>query len=172
MSTAHDEGAGDELAGLVAKLTRNIEGMIRQLTALPIGAVGGDGHHGDEINHVESGVVRLRNAMRAADVVFAEYANAVVVNELHKRGGGRATPRSYLKRLFDITDTEARHLLAYRDALHPDPDPDPDNPRSKMGTALSPGPSNCASPRQQKETDWHCWNSWRLRTGKLSIRFP
>ncbi|MGV3113967.1 HNH endonuclease signature motif containing protein [Corynebacterium freneyi] len=125
MSTAHDDGAGDELAGLVAKLTRNIEGMIRQLTALPIGAVGGDGHHGDEINHVEAGVVRLRNAMRAADVVFAEYANAVVVNELHKRGGGRATPRSYLKRLFDITDTEARHLLAYRDALHPEPDPDP-----------------------------------------------
>ncbi|OFU58092.1 HNH endonuclease signature motif containing protein [Corynebacterium sp. HMSC11E11] len=125
MSTAHDNGAGDDLAGLVAKLTRNIEGMIRQLTTLPIGAVGGDGHHGDEINHVESGVVRLRHAMRAADVVFAEYANAVVVNELHKRGGGRATPRSYLKRLFDITDTEARHLLAYRDALHPEPDPDP-----------------------------------------------
>ena len=125
MSTAHDNGAGDDLAGLVAKLTRNIEGMIRQLTALPIGAVGGDGHHGDEINHVEAGVVRLRNAIRSADVVFAEYANAVVVNELHKRGGGRATPRSYLKRLFDITDTEARHLLAYRDALHPEPDPDP-----------------------------------------------
>ena len=125
MSTAHDEGADDELAGLVAKLTRNIEGMIRQLTTLPIGAVGGDGHHGDEINHVEAGVVRLRNAIRSADVVFAEYANAVVVNELHKRGGGRATPRSYLKRLFDITDTEARHLLAYRDALHPEPDPDP-----------------------------------------------
>ncbi len=125
MSTAHDNGAGDDLAGLVAKLTRNIEGMIRQLTTLPIGAVGGDGHHGDEINHVEAGVVRLRNAVRSADVVFAEYANAVVVNELHKRGGGRATPRSYLKRLFDITDTEARHLLAYRDALHPEPDPDP-----------------------------------------------
>lgn len=125
MSTANNNGAGDELAGLVVKLARDIETMIRRLTSLPIATVGGDGHHGDEVNGVEAGVVRLRNAVRAADLVFAEYANAVVVNELNKRGGGRATPRSYLKRLFDITDTEARHLLAYRDALHPEPDPDP-----------------------------------------------
>ncbi|MFD5867808.1 HNH endonuclease signature motif containing protein [Corynebacterium sp. NPDC060344] len=110
---------------IVDKLARTIDAAVRELNSLPIGGVGADGHHGEEVNAVEAGIVRLRNAVRMADPVFAEYADAVVVNELNKRGGGRATARSYLKRLFDLTDTEARHLLAFRDTLHPEPDPDP-----------------------------------------------
>lgn len=116
---------GGDVGWVVDKLARTIEHAVRELNALPIGGVGAGGRHGAEVNAVEAGIARLRKAMRMADPVFAEYADAVVVNELNKRGGGRATARSYLKRLLDLTDTEARHLLAFRDTLHPEPDPDP-----------------------------------------------
>lgn len=124
----HDGKDGDddgELGRACGALARAVEHAIRDLNSLSIGRVGESGQHGEEVNAVEAAMVTLRRAVRMADLVFAEYADAVVANGLNKRGGGRATARSYLKRLLDLTDTEARHLLAFRDTLHPEPDPDP-----------------------------------------------
>lgn len=121
-----DMGAGpDGLRLAVVTLVHEVDAAVEQLIDLPIGQVGAADGHVDDVGAMERGLAVLRAAARKMDLVFAEFANAVVVNQLHKRDGGRATARTYLKRLFDLTDTESRQLLLYRDTLYPELDPDP-----------------------------------------------
>ena len=121
-----DMGAGpDGLRLAVVTLVHEVDAAVEQLMDLPIGQVGAADGHVDDVGAMEKGLAVLRAAARKMDFVFAEFADAVVVNQLHKRDGGRATARTYLKRLFDLTDTESRQLLLYRDTLYPEPDPEP-----------------------------------------------
>lgn len=121
-----DMGAGpDGLRLAVVTLVHEVDAAVEQLMDLPIGQVGAADGHVDHVGAMEKGLAVLRAAARKMDFVFAEFADAVVVNQLHKRDGGRATARTYLKRLFDLTDTESRQLLLYRDTLYPEPDPEP-----------------------------------------------
>lgn len=157
-----DMGAGpDGLRLAVVTLVHEVDAAVEQLIDLPIGQVGAADGHVDDVGATERGLAVLRAAARKMDLVFAEFANAVVVNQLHKRDGGRATARTYLKRLFDLTDTESRQLLMYRDTLYPEPDPDP---------PPDAGPEETAAKAEQHER--RAAVGQRLATSARKGNFP
>lgn len=107
----------------MVELVRDVEHAVGKLLELPVAEAGAADDDGVDL--VEQAIERLARTLRAADTVLGRFAHATIVNELHRRAGGRATPRTYLLRLLNLTNAESKHLLTLRDTLHPEPDPDP-----------------------------------------------
>lgn len=129
--------AAQTLGHAMVRLVRDVECAVGKLLELPVANAGATCD--DRIELVEQAIERLATTLRAADTVLGRFANATIVNELHRRGGGRATPRTYLLRLLNLTNAESKHLLTLRDTLHPEPDPDPPEDADEAEVAARDG---------------------------------
>ncbi len=115
----------NESTGIRAeRLVRELGGIVSQLMALD--------HRSEITDAGDPGYDRLEGAMaklflflRQADAVLGLFADVALTVEAHRRLGGRATAKSYLRRILDCTDAQAAHIIEYRDTLRPQPDPAP-----------------------------------------------
>ncbi|WP_295629239.1 HNH endonuclease signature motif containing protein [uncultured Corynebacterium sp.] len=115
----------EEPAGALAKeLVREVREGVEKLLELDHQA-GIDGANDPEYELLEEAIVEFALVMRKADAVLVDFADTALEFEAHRRLGGRATARSYLRRMLDLTNPHAGQLLQYRDTLRPQPDPDP-----------------------------------------------
>lgn len=106
------------------QLVRELGGIVSQLLALDhrtgITGAGDPGY-----DRLEGAMAKFFLFLRQADAVLGLFADVALTVEAHRRLGGRATAKSYLRRILDCTDAQAAHIIEYRDTLRPQPDPAP-----------------------------------------------